>query len=192
MIFFTSDNHFFHRNIMKYCNRPFEHLNEMDGTMVVRWNERVRKGDTVYHLGDFTLGDKERAQEYFSDLNGRIRVLSNPWHHDKRWLSNRILGGTDFISACGHSVELLPPIFILEFPELSDGEYPQVIVLCHYPLARWDRCHYGSWHLFGHCHGRFENLGLSYDVGVDNNDFYPVSLDQVVEIMKRKERILAR
>jgi calcineurin-like phosphoesterase family protein len=78
-----------------------------------------------------------------------------------------------------------PPLWVLE-PIETQTEVP--IVLCHYPMAHWDRRHYGSWHLFGHCHGRFEVMGLAYDVGVDNNDFYPVSLDQVVEIMKgRKE-----
>jgi calcineurin-like phosphoesterase family protein len=63
-----------------------------------------------------------------------------------------------------------------------------VIVLCHYPFAEWDRKHYGSWHLHGHSHGNYHGQGLIYDVGVDTNNFTPVSLEQITEIMARKEK----
>ena len=192
MIFFTSDHHLGHENIIEYCDRPFSSIEEMDNEMIRRWNEKVQPSDKVYHLGDFTLGSREQARHYFSQLNGNICILANRVHHDHRWLPALADRSLHSISSYLNYVNIFPPLVSLEFPELSSGKYSQVIVLCHYPLARWDRRHYGSWHLFGHCHGRFEDMGLAYDVGVDNNDFYPVSLDQVVEIMRRKERILAR
>jgi len=78
----------------------------------------------------------------------------------------------------------LPPLVTLELPEYSNGQHPQALVLCHYPLARWDRSHYGSWHLHGHCHGNYHALdGFIFDVGVDNCNFEPISLGDVVSQM---------
>jgi len=193
-IFFTSDSHFGHGNIIKYCKRPFLSVEEMDAEMIRRWNRVVKANDIVYHLGDFTLLGTKKAAEYFLQLNGKIRILGTTWHHDKKWLprcnikdGNLLLpklGRTDFISASGHHVVVLPALFLLEIAGLGDNENSQVVVLCHYPLAVWDRKHYGAWHLHGHSHGSHENDGLSLDVGVDCNQFRPVSLEDVVGKMR--------
>ena len=63
-MFFTSDTHISHHNIIKYCNRPFANAKEMDAEMIKRWNEKVKLDDTIYHLGDFTLGSKVNAERY--------------------------------------------------------------------------------------------------------------------------------
>lgn len=189
MIFFTADNHFGHSNILEYCNRPFSSVEEMDEEMIRRWNEKVGPRDAVYHLGDITLGTE--VDKYLRKLNGRIKILGNAGHHDKRWLARYIrgdsYGAVSVLSADGWRIEIVPPIIVLESEKYKQGEYPQVIVLCHYPIAQWDRRHYGSWHLYGHSHGTFDNGGLSMDVGVDANDFYPVSLEEVAEVMRSKE-----
>jgi len=169
---FTADNHFGHANIIKYCDRPFAHVDEMDETMIANWNEVVEYDDLVYHLGDFTLGNKSVARRYFARLRGQIRVLSNPWHHDARWLRG------EYYSAGGHEVEYMRPVVALE--------YKPPIILCHYAFANWDRAHYGSWHLHGHSHGKHEAPGKILDVGVDCHQFYPVSLEEVREIMEEK------
>ena len=168
---FTADNHFGHANIIKYCDRPFSCVEEMDEAMIERWNEVVGHDDLVYHLGDFTLGNKSMARSYFRRLRGQIRVLSNPWHHDKRWLGRE---------CCGMSgtVEYMKSIAILE--------YVPPIIMCHYPFAHWDREHYGSWHLHGHSHGKHIAPGKILDVGVDCHRFCPVSLGEVTKIMEEK------
>jgi len=176
--FFTADHHFSHAKIIEYCNRPFTDLPNMNWTMINEWNEMVGGNDVVYHLGDFTLGNADVARRYFLHLNGRIRILANPWHHDRRWLPTEF-GVSAFLSASGRSVEICPPMVVLEFPEIKVGKRPQVVVLCHYPLAEWDRKHYGSWHLHGHSHERLTAPGLIMDVGVDNQQFRPVSLETV-------------
>jgi len=185
MIYFTSDHHFGHENIIKYCHRPFESVKEMNQEMIWQWNNVVASDDIVYHLGDFTLLDEEIAQWYFSRLSGQIRILSNPWHHDKRWLRWAMSSKHhQFISGDGAKVQLLPPMVVLE---LDKGKkWPLVIVLCHYPLSEWDRKHYGAWHLHGHSHGNLRPIGLMLDVGVDQHNFVPVSLDQVTELMGAK------
>lgn len=59
----TSDTHFGHENIIRYCSRSYASLREMDYDMARRWNERVGPADLVYHLGDFAMGDPERWPE---------------------------------------------------------------------------------------------------------------------------------
>ena len=173
MIYFTADQHFGHSNIIRYCNRPFRSVLEMDATMIERWNAIVKPDDVVYQLGDFVWHDDLRGPLAY--LNGDVRILSYPWHHDARWLANY----------AGDAV-LRPPVVVLEFPELSVRKWSQSVVLCHYPFAVWDRKHYGAWHLHGHSHGQYHGEGLIYDVGVDTNDFTPVSLDRISEIMDDK------
>lgn len=175
-IWFTADSHFGHENIIKYCGRPFRNASEMDDEITRRWNEVVDSGDTVYHLGDFTLLGWNAARDYLHKLNGKIMILSNPWHHDSRWLSEMPAQLT------------VPPLVVLERPEFGDGKYPLAITLCHYPFAVWDRKHYGAWHLHGHSHGRYDSNPSEFimDVGVDSHNFYPVSLGYIAGIMEQR------
>ena len=77
-IFITSDNHFFHRNIIRYCNRPFYSVEEMNRVMIDKWNAKVDNGDIVIHLGDFAF--KGRAREIRRKLNGTIILIRG--NHD--------------------------------------------------------------------------------------------------------------
>jgi calcineurin-like phosphoesterase family protein len=89
--YFTSDNHFDHKIIIQYRIRPFKNVDEMNVTMVDKWNSIVTNNDTVYHLGDFTLGDIRHFKRWVSQLNGNIKIL--PGSHDhlmaKRFCSKR-------------------------------------------------------------------------------------------------------
>ena len=180
MIFFTSDTHFGHANIIEYSCRPFSSREEMDERLAMYWNGVVGEEDIVYHLGDFTLGNQHYARQYFATLNGIIRVLGNKWHHDSRWLPF-----SGFYSKSDYQVEILPPMVVLE-----GSTWTQPVVLSHYPIAEWDRKHYGSWHLHGHSHCKhIARAGdLKMDVGVDCNDYTPVSIHQVVERMREIEQ----
>ena len=70
--------------------------------------------------------------------------------------------------------------------------HEQHIVLCHYPLAKWNKSHHGSWNLHGHCHGDMNDFekdqcALRLDVGTDCFNYTPISYEQVKAIMKQKE-----
>jgi len=166
--FFTSDTHFDDEYAISYFNRPFKSVDEMNVVMVEQWNRVVAENDTIYHLGDFTLDDIGHFTKWASQLNGNIKVL--PGSHDHPWLK-------DFIAS--EKVQVIAPLVSVEFPETMIGDKPQVIVLCHYSMQVWDRSNYGSWHLFGHSHGRLKGIGLSFDVGVDCTEFMPLSLEAV-------------
>jgi calcineurin-like phosphoesterase family protein len=172
--FFTSDTHFDDEYAIQYFNRPFKSLDEMNVLMVEKWNSVVTEKDTVYHLGDFTLHDFRRFTKWASQLNGNIKIL--PGSHDDPWLK-------DFVAS--EKVQVIAPLVSMEFPEIMAGMSPQVVVLCHYSMQVWDRSNYGSWHLFGHSHGKLKGIGLSLDVGVDCTAFAPLSLEQVAARMTR-------
>jgi calcineurin-like phosphoesterase family protein len=172
--FFTSDTHFDDTYSIEYFNRPFKGVDEMNAVMVEKWNSVVTPNDIVYHLGDFTLHDIHRFAKWVSQLNGNIKIL--PGSHDQPWLK-------DFVES--EKVQVIPPLVSLEFPERLAGHGAQVIVLCHYSMQVWDRSHHGSWHLFGHSHGKLKGIGLSFDVGVDCTEFTPLSLEMVTSSMAR-------
>ena len=166
--FFTSDTHFDDVYAIPYFNRPFKSVDEMNAVMVEKWNSVVTEHDTVYHLGDFTLDDIRHFTHWASQLNGTIKVL--PGSHDHPWLK-------DFVAS--EKAQVIAPLVSVEFPEIMTGNHPQVIVLCHYSMQVWDRSKHGSWHLFGHNHGKLKGIGLSFDVGVDCTEFKPLSLEEV-------------
>ena len=176
MIFFSSDHHFGHENVIEYCNRPFSSSVEMDETMIERWNERVMPGDTVYYLGDFTLNDFPKFNDIFTKLNGNIYFMKMPFHHDRRWQSDK---RASFLS-------YIPPLHVLENVYQFAFDEPRPLVLCHYPIAEWDRKHYGSVHLHGHSHGNYSGTGMILDVGVDNHNFYPISINDVKWFMENE------
>ena len=152
-IFVTADHHLGHAKILEYAARPFSSVEEMDQELIRRWNEVVGEEDVVYHLGDFTLSNKRRASYYLSQLRGQIKMLSYPWHHDCRWIG-KVQG-----------IEYLPPIVIV-----------QDITLCHFPMAAWNKSHYGALHYHGHSHGKMTPMKNRIDVGVDCHNFYPVNI----------------
>ena len=183
MIHFTADSHFQHKNVIKYCKRPFSSVGKMDQVLIDNWNTMVHPNDTVYHLGDFCFGEPEEANFYIRQLNGHVHFLWLPWHHDRHWQPTSMPVMAPYYSRSGHPIIFDPPMHVLKFPEYGDGRHAKTLVLSHYPVSRWDCSHYGSWHLYGHCHGLFENGGLSFDCGVDCNEFRPISLDEVAERM---------
>jgi calcineurin-like phosphoesterase family protein len=160
-VWFTSDTHFGHANIIKYCDRPFENVDVMDEALIDYWNMNVKDGDIVYHLGDFCFG---LADKYVKHLNGSIILIKGS--HDDRTV-NQYRSLFKHIHEFGHELKI-------------DG---LSITLCHYCLKTWPKSHYNTYHLFGHSHGNLKTIGKLWDVGVDNNSFRPISIDEVKVIM---------
>jgi len=176
-IWFTSDTHFGHTNIIRHCARPFADVDEMNARLLDGINDCVAPGDTLYHLGDFAFRGGDPAL-----YCGRIRcrnvvlVLGN---HDPQSLD----GVPDPAFAA-----LFRSVHSLFRLKVRSGGQDQLIVLCHYAFRVWDQVHRGSWHLYGHSHGTLPNdpNSRSWDAGVDANDYRPISLHQVASIMASK------
>jgi len=152
MIYFTADEHYGHTKIIKYCNRPFSSVEEMDEFIITAHNDVVRAGDLVVHVGDFALS--KDVGKYMSRLNGERFFIRGS--HD-RWMGN------------------------MQVPYIWERKIGgQWVVCCHYAMRTWPRSHYGSWQLFGHSHGKLKDHGTrQMDVGVDTNDFRPYSFDDI-------------
>ena len=156
-ILFTSDTHFDHDNIIKYCNRPFSSVEEMNETLIENWNKTVSYRDTIYHLGDFIWRPEDDS--ILKALNGTIIFIKG--NHDRRKSYPRNIKWHDRL-------------------EIKIQGYK--IVLDHYPLRSWNGSFHGSWHLYGHCHGTLpEDNGFSCDVGVDVWDYKPVQFEVIKE-----------
>lgn len=179
MIYFTSDLHFRHKNIIRYCNRPFSDITEMEEILITNWNKVVSETDTVYSLGDFTMKGIVTYQEILSRLNGYIFLIKG--NHDFRNL-------TKFKSEIE---EQFPKIKVLGTSAYI--KYNNVhLFLTHFPLLSF---HYNSindvyLNLHGHIHSGpnsqfvypvgYDCEKLSYDVGVDNNNYFPISLNDIL------------
>ena len=167
MIFFTSDPHFGHSNIIRTAQRPFDTVEEMDAALIRNWNERVSPDDEVYLLGDLTMRGPQYAMSILGQLNGmKFLVRGNHDGFADRVSFDRSLFGwvKDYHKLIYQGVQL---------------------ILFHYPIAEWDQAHHGSIHLHGHQHNPY-NLGNAkrglrrYDVGVDANGMAPVSIEEIL------------
>jgi calcineurin-like phosphoesterase family protein len=185
--FFTSDTHFGHANIIKYCNRPFASVEEMDNILIHNWNSVVRPEDTVYHLGDFAVGGGPAAP-YLRRLNGTIYFCLG--NHDKRLRFIKAYLDIE-LELQDHFAEIYLNDDKVKFgiPNLREVTVEkQDIVLCHYAMKVWNGSHKGSWQLYGHSHGTLPDdpNSLSCDVGVDCWNYFPVSMEQLRDKMKTK------
>jgi calcineurin-like phosphoesterase family protein len=165
---FTADFHLGHANIIRYCNRPFTTVEEMDQAILERLNASAKPNDTLYFLGDFCMGGQARVLAYRQRIHCK-RIFAVPGNHDKQ--SRKMKNEFSWLD---------------NLAELSIHGHP--IVLCHYALRVWNRSNRGSWHLYGHSHGRLPEVpnSLSMDVGVDTHDFRPWHYDEIAVIMAKK------
>lgn len=162
-IYFTADTHFNHRKCLELFRvGRFASMEEMNETMIDRWNSRIKRSDRVYHLGDFALGRQEDAKNILDCLNGQIYLIRG--NHEAAVEGTR----------CRDRF-----VWIKDYHCMKVGE--QKIVLCHYAFRTWNCMHYGSWNLHGHSHGSLPEIkgSRSLDVGVDCWDFYPVNFYEV-------------
>lgn len=171
--FFTSDLHFFHGNIIQYCNRPWT-AEEQTQQLIDRWNSKVGYNDTVYVLGDFALGGYARTEDVVSvlkDLNGEIKLVLGNHDSKKVWHHVQLRSDMKHVEVLGHYAEIT-----IE---------KQKIILSHFPFAVWNGMHWGAWHLHGHSHGSYKGEGKMMDVGVDTHPEYSVySFHEIKERLK--------
>lgn len=170
--FVTSDLHFGHTNIMKYCpnTRPYRDVNHMDTTMVLDWNALIRPEDQVYILGDVAFSSGERAVSIVKRLNGRKILIKG--NHDQKNLRDPAF------KACFEQ--------IYDYLELRyNGNN---IVMFHYPIQEWNRCHHGSIHFHGHCHGTATGLEQYriLDVGCDATQRIAVQIEELIAVADAK------
>lgn len=194
--YFTSDTHFRHANIIKYCNRPWAKPEDFDSenrwisrqvkhscadamteACIQNWNAIVTPDDEVYHIGDFAWGSTADVLRLLRRLNGKIKFI---WgnHDDNLKQVSRII---DFYPDLKERIH-----FLGDYAEiLVDG---QAIILMHYAMRVWNGSHKGVWQFYGHSHGSLadDSNALAFDIGYDCHNYAPISMDTARKIMSKK------
>jgi calcineurin-like phosphoesterase family protein len=168
----TSDTHAFHANIIKYSKRPFANVFQMNLAMATHINEALPNGGHLIHCGDWSFGGIKCAETFRSMLADGIKVTLILGNHDKRHRNNY------------RFKRLFQKIYVIYETKWC----LQDVVFCHYAMRVWDKCHYGTWHLYGHSHGylRDDPASLSFDCGVDCHNFKPLTFEEARAIISRK------
>ena len=176
-LFFTSDTHFNHENILRFCNRPFANIEEHDKALIENWNSVVGINDTVFHLGDFCFGNPQAVEHIAKQLNGHIILIRG--NHDDKNLQKSLWGLFEEV--------------LYQARIQVDG---RTVYLNHFPFlcfAHADPDMYKdsyAYNLYGHVHsGKYTKTSdegrlsycypTQYDVGVDNNNYTPISWKDV-------------
>jgi calcineurin-like phosphoesterase family protein len=177
-LFFTSDTHFGHKHILEFCKRPFSSIEEHDEQLIANWNSVVGVDDTIFHLGDFGFGGYPFWKKIVNQLNGHIiLVIGN--HDWKNLTANTRL----LFEECVPQARLL-----IDNREVWLNHFPYLCFSHQNPSKHTDF----AIQLFGHVHsGPLSNgtdiprleycFPSQYDVGVDNNEYKPISWKEVKE-----------
>jgi len=191
-IWFTSDTHYHHKNIVRGTTswigegeihgisrtRNFDTLEEHDEVLISNFNNLIKENDEVWHLGDWSFGGHEQIKIFrdrlkckninliFGNHDQHIEPIDSPY----RKLFN--------------SVQYVKEFYLKIDCTLSNKYGKLGIFLSHYSHQVWNGSHHGNIHLFGHSHGSLKGIGRSIDVGVDTNNLYPYHLDEVLFFLK--------
>ena len=169
MFFFTADTHFGHANIIKFCDRPFEDVNEMDERLIENWNARITNHDTVFIMGDMFFKSETDPEHTLARLKGHKHLILG--NHDFGWLAKLSLASKYFESVDNYK----------EYA--ANGRN---YVMCHYPLVSYR--HDSKWYMIhGHIHNDknldfwdiLKNRPRILNAGVDVNNFYPVTFEEL-------------
>ena len=181
LTFFTSDTHWGHKRIIELCKRPFKDVEEMNNSLIENWNKVVPKNGIVFHLGDFAFGGSGLWNSIIPRLNGQIYLIMG--NHDRKNLRQGYIDK-----------------FVSVVPQMQIDIEGRSVYLNHYPFLCYGGSYRGEdsvWQLFGHVHSGPLRSGADsdrlvhlfpyqYDVGVDNNNFTPISWNQVKERINKQ------
>lgn len=166
--FFTSDLHFDHKNIIRYCSRPVTCVEEMNEVLITNFNLVVKPTDVVYMLGDISFGKLDRTINHLLQLNGRKFLV--PGNHDQVIMENMSSFEQVF-------EDILPPL--TEISLLN-----RRFVLCHYPIEEWNGKWRGAIHVHGHQHGPAIPKNGRLDIGVDGHGLAPWHAQDVINLLE--------
>lgn len=167
-VFFIADTHFGHKNIIKYENRPFDTLEEMDNSMLKNWNNVVSSQDIVFILGDFSFYNKSKTQDIVNSLNGKKSLIIG--NHDRETISY-------YLSLGFRNVYDYPII------------YNEFWILSHEPLYINNNMPYAN--IFGHVHANKEYTNFSnqsFCVSVERINYTPITFDKIKECVLKDEQ----
>jgi calcineurin-like phosphoesterase family protein len=166
-IWVTADWHLYHKNILKLemSTRPYTCVDQMHEAFITEWGSKVSPSDTTYILGDLSFGTKAATSEVLSKMPGKkVLVRGN---HDRK---------LDLLEACEVTEQFA---YLADYFELQVSG--QLVCMSHFPMAQWNRKHFGSIMLHGHTHGGSAKEARRRDVGVDATGQLLTNMEELVE-----------
>lgn len=177
-VFFTSDFHLFHHNVLKFDNRPFDDVHQMHLAIEKNWNEIVTPNDVVIYLGDLSFArreDKLEVDSLIDRLKGRIHyIMGNHDKFEEIKKNRRFITVQDYID--------------LRIKFKKEDVVSEVLFCCmHYPIYSWNKKHHGSYQIHGHSHmnlsgDEFHKNNRIFDVGCMGYEYYPISYTKIMEL----------
>ena len=187
VIFFSADHHFCHLNIIRYCQRPFQTVEEMNEEMVRRWNTVVMPEDTVFYLGDFSLA-KSAVGLFATRLNGeKYLIMGNhdachPCHKKKALPAQQVYLDAGFKSLeLERTLEIADRQVLLNHMPYLSGEESSEYKIRHKDFRPAER---DQWLLHGHIHEKWKSKEKMINVGVDVWDFFPVPITEIEKMIR--------
>lgn len=187
-LFFTSDTHFGHKNVIAYCNRPYADVDAQTEGLISNWNSVVPPESEVFHMGDFSLS-KAQVPLVVPRLNGKITLIA---------------GNHDEAGPIKHMSEKKRQYWRYKFMEwgFSDVKFEHELLLgghrfkmSHFPYTPHDERYpellprdEGDWLLHGHVHQSWKVNGRQINVGVDVWDLRPVKFKQILDIVEKAKK----
>lgn len=169
MKYYTGDLHFGHNNVLRFDNRPFKDIDEMDRVLIENWNSRITKNDQVYILGDVAFHNEKPYSWYLSQLKGQKHLIVG--NHDRKLLKDN--------DAMQYFVS------IDYYLEITDEK--KRLILSHYPIAEWNGFHRESYHLYGHIHNNtkdtyqyMKQFDRALNAGCMINGYMPVTFNELI------------
>lgn len=170
MIYYTSDLHLGHQNVIQHCDHPFVTADEMDEELIRRWNAVVHRNDIVYIIGDFSFRSHRSVEEYLDALKGHKHLILG--NHDRSWMKKANIEGRSESVSPMHSI----------------NDAGHMVTMCHYPMMSWPGMSHNGYMVYGHIHNNtnadywplIADRPLMLNAGVDINDFKPVTLDEMI------------
>lgn len=194
--YYTSDLHFGHLNIIRFCDRPFPGVPAMDARLVQLWNETVTDDDTVWVLGDVALGALDESLANIGRLAGRKILV--PGNHDRCWAGDRALRTGDPETRERRRATARERYLSAGFAEIHDQPGPvavgdQEVALSHFPyegdshgedrFVEYRPKDRGGWVVHGHVHDTWRQRGRQINVGVDAWGGRPVAAETIAGLM---------
>lgn len=175
MLFYISDLHLSHANIINTCNRPYDNIEDMNKLLIDNWNKVITNDDIVYFLGDFSFKcNQEQATKFLLQLKGKKYFIKG--NHDKTTWLNKL-----------KEQRLIEDWY--DYKEINDNG--RMVILCHYPLHSWNGLYHGSYHLYGHVHNNtVENAEWQknrFNVSCEAIDYKPITLDELIKISEKDD-----
>lgn len=191
-IYLISDTHFGHENIIDYCDRPFDSLDEMESSLINNWNSKVEHDDTVLFGGDLAMAPAREAASYSNRLSGNLVVLMGNHDSFSKWRSSFPVFESEYFryNYYGDEYEFYyshwPDNYHKENKRSDDREEPK-----HSELPNW----FDGWEIHGHVHNNdLDNFPLidpnkkRINVGAELLAYTPIEMNELIEIMTQNRR----